>query len=339
MPPRTKAPTARATDEIDLAISGLRQERAEQGGARRRSGVVPISDQVREVSRGTAEAYEALRRQMEEAVSTGRMVVEIDTRLIDDTSWRDRDDRGFADDAFLALRQSIAANGQITPAALRQGKDGRYEIVFGHRRVHACRALGRPVRAVIVTLDEQGLVAQMLIENAQRIDLSPLEKARHYRRLLKAGLFQRTELAALLGVTPQQVSNVAALADIPENVLEMLGDPRDLSIGVGKQLLAVLQRHGGSLSEADAEAMRALKGNATTRARHLIRLLGNGAQPTAGDKDGTLIRDRQGRRYGRLSRSGSQLVFRFQPGLDERVIRRLAARIPSLYAEVAEDEE
>lgn len=333
MPPRSET-----ADEIDAAISGLRRERAEQGAARRRSGVVPISDQVREVSRATGEAYEALRLEMEEAIAGGRMILEVDTGLIDETEWRDRDDRGFADESFLALRQSIAANGQLTPVALRKGKPGRYEVAYGHRRVHACRALGRPVRAVLIDLDERGLVGRMLIENAQRADLSPLERAQHYRRLLRAGLFQRAELAELLGVTPQQVSNVAALAEIPPEVLALLGDPRELSIGVGKQVLSAVQRTGTALSRDVADRVRAAQGNAVTKARLLVRLLQAGdssRQDT--DTDNLLIRDRQGRRYGRLSRSGSQLVLRFQPGLDESVIRRLATRIPELYATLADE--
>ena len=319
--------------ELDAAILGLRAERAPQP-TRHRPGVVPISDQVREVARATGEAYERLKAEMETAAAAGRLVEAVEPERIDDSAWRDRGDLDPAEASFAGLVASIEAEGQLAPVTLRPKPGegpGRYEVVFGHRRVAACRRLRRSVLAVVLALDDRALVARMLIENARRQDLAPIEKARHYRRLLASGLFERQGLAELLGVTPQQVSNVAALARLPEPLLERLGDPRSLSIGAGKRLLAAIERHGLKRVQEAAGDL----GDAEDPVKRTARLLRRLAAPESRLADGTVVKDRLGRRYGRLGRSGAQVVLRFQPGLDERVIEALARRLPDLYAEIA----
>jgi ParB family chromosome partitioning protein len=334
------AASNRASDELDAAILGLRQQRAAGGGPprpARRAPLVPISAEVARVGEHTADAYARLKAEMEAAVAAGRMVAEIDPARIIDSAWRDRGDAAFADEAFLRLCQSLREQGQLNPVGLRRlpPQDGRerFEIVFGHRRVRAARVAGLPVRAVLLDSDDRALVARMLVENAIRTDLSPFEKAQHYRRLLTQGLFSRTELAELLGVSPQEISNVAALAELPAAVVSLLGDPRQLGINAGQRLLAAV-RGLERIPEAIARRVEALPEDARLRAARLTQWLAE--TPGEGEGPGFVIRDRQGRRYGRLSRSGRQLLIRFQPGLDEVVIQRLAQRIPQLYAELAD---
>jgi ParB family chromosome partitioning protein len=330
----------RAPDDLDAAILGLRQQRAASGTEPRpprRAALVPISAEVARVGEHTADAYARLKAEMEEAVASGRMVAEIDPGRIVDSVWRDRGEAAFADEAFLRLCQSMREQGQLNPVGLRRlpqpGGPDRYEIVFGHRRVRAARVAGLPVRAVVLDSDDRALVARMLVENAVRTDLSPFEKAQHYRRLLDEGLFSRAELAELLGVSPQAISNVAALAELPPAVLRLLGDPRQLGINAGQRLLAAV-RDLDRLPAAIERRVEALPEDARLRAARLTQWLAEA--PGQGEGTGFVIRDRQGRRYGRLSRSGRQLLIRFQPGLDEAVIQRLAERIPELYAELAE---
>jgi ParB family chromosome partitioning protein len=116
-------------------------------------------------------------------------VIEVAPAEIADSAHRDRDERAFGDAAFLELVASIRDEGQIAPVALRRLPAGGYETVFGHRRVRACRTLGRKVRAVVLDGDDKALVRRMLVENAVRRDLSPIEKARAWQRLLASGLF------------------------------------------------------------------------------------------------------------------------------------------------------
>lgn len=317
-------------NELDEAIGHLRHSRGEQrerGG--RRSGVVPISEQVLEVGRATADAFLELQQQVETWQRDGSLVVEVLAEKIHDTAWRDRHPLGCADEAFMTLCQSIASEGQIAPVALRPQGDG-FDVVYGHRRVAACRSLGRSVRAVVVDTDVRGLVARMLIENAQRKDLSPIERAAQYRKLIDEGLMEREEIARLLGVTPQQVSNILVLAEIPQDVMGALGDARDISIATGKRLVQALRAHPSGWDGA-LTAARAAKGNATDRANALVASL-EVAVKRAGGVAGRMIRTRDGRRFARLSASGRQIVLRFQPDLDAAALERMIAELPDLYA-------
>ncbi|MEK0083965.1 ParB/RepB/Spo0J family partition protein [Benzoatithermus flavus] len=328
--PRDKA----TLEELDAAIADLGRSAA-QGSPppRPRRGIVPISEQVREVARATGEAYEDLKAEMERAAAEGRLVIEVEPAEITDSAHRDRDERAFGDAAFLELVASIRDEGQIAPVALRRLPQGGYETVFGHRRVRACRTLGRKVRAVVLEGDDKALVRRMLIENAVRRDLSPIEKAKAWQRLLASGLFTRQELGATLQVTPQQISNVVVLAGLPDELLELVGDWRELGINAGRRLLAAFEAAGRRLPPALAERVRAAGGGAAKRAQLLTRgLVAAGREEGEGTSE--LIRARDGRRLARLTRAGGQLVLRFQPDLDEAVVRALVRRLPELLDEL-----
>ena len=320
--------------ELDAAVAGLATSADSPATMRPRRGIVPISEQVRAVAAGTAEAYDQLRAAMEAAVAESRLIVEIDPAQIGETAWRDRDDRSFADQAFLDLVASIESEGQLTPVALRRLAPDAYEVVFGHRRVRACRALGRTVRAILVEDDDRALVRRMIVENAVRRDLSAIEKARAWSRLIATGLVSRQELAALLKVTPQQVSNVTTLSALPDDVLEILGDWRELAINVAKRLAAALaQAPDGAVPPMVAREVRESSRGVTGRAELLIARLANETEASVPGGQ-RIVRDQRGRKLARLGRSGRQLVLRFQPDLDERLVHAIIDQLPDLFERV-----
>jgi len=326
-------------DELDEAILGIRQRRSRTSG--RRGSAVPIGGQVRAVVSSTSEAYEELKKNYDDAVAEGRMVVLVEPSLIDETVLRDRDDASFGDEAFARLQADIAANGQLTPVALRVSSAGadRYDVIFGHRRVRACRALGKQVRAIILEADDRHLLHMMLVENAIREDISPLEKARHYRKILDEGVVDRQGLADLLRVSPQQVSNISVLAEIPSEHLQILGDWRRLSIATGKALLSALRKANFQIPSALQERVLSISGDANRRAQALMRGLTEPSKTAAETDSNFLIRDKRGRRYGLLTRSGKQWIIRFQPGLDDDAIRRIASKVPELYDDMSDGRE
>ena len=87
------------------------------------------------------------------------------------------------------------------------------------------------------------------------------------------------------------------------------------------------------LDEALGKA-RSRSGDANSRARLLIAETDRIAKAVDIDQS-MVVSDAHGRRYARLTRSGSQLVLRFQPGLDPDVLQELARRVPELYEEIA----
>jgi hypothetical protein len=100
------------------------------------------------------------------------------------------------------------------------------------------------------------------------------------------------------------------------------------------RLVAALEKAQGGPPADLLEKLRRRAGDANSRARFLIAETDRAAQAIAIEHS-IVISDEHGRRYARLTKSGSQLVLRFQPGLDPDVLRDLAQRIPGLYEDLA----
>jgi ParB family chromosome partitioning protein len=117
-------------------------------------------------------------------------------------------------------------------------------------------------------------------------------------------------------------------------VLVALGDARTLSLNVGMRLAAAMEKAMVGPPVEVLSKVRSRAGDANSRARLLIAETDRAAKAVDIDQS-VVISDAHGRRYARLTKSGSQLVLRFQPGLDPDVLRALAQRIPELYEEIA----
>ena len=91
------------------------------------------------------------------------------------------------DEKMDDLVESIRANGILTPVLVRPARRGRYELISGHRRVHAAQRVGlRTVPAVIRDLDDDAATIFMVDANLQREELLPSEKAFAYKMKLDA---------------------------------------------------------------------------------------------------------------------------------------------------------
>ncbi len=156
---------------------------ADKGGAK---------PQVRTMPRGAVGALQSsLSRLQENAVQ------EIDPALIDDAGFEDR--LGIDSQAQAQLKESLKAYGQQVPVLLRPhpSQPGRYEIVYGRRRLMALKELGQPVKAMVRHLDDHALVMAQGQENTSRQDLSFIEKASFAAQLQAAGYERQTIAAAL----------------------------------------------------------------------------------------------------------------------------------------------
>ena len=143
-----------------------------------------------------AESAHALRERLE----AGEVVIEIDPQSIVPSFIRDRLAE-FPTNDVSDLEVSIAESGQQVPILVRPSPqiDGQYQVAYGHRRVEACRRLGRPVKAIVRRLTDQELVTAQGKENLEREDLSFIERAIFAARLEDRG-FDRSVLMAALGV-------------------------------------------------------------------------------------------------------------------------------------------
>lgn len=159
-----------------------------------------------------------------------------------------RTDYGQADGSLAELVASIKEQGMLHPPLLRAADDSRwrYYIVAGHRRIAAAKHLGM-VDLPCFCLDHKSpdvaaredLVLAM-VENLQRKDLSPIEQAQGFQRLLDTGLTQ-VEVARLAHVSQPVVCNTLALLKLPESVQRDMAEGK-LGRSSGEELLPLVRR-------------------------------------------------------------------------------------------------
>ena len=143
------------------------------------------------------------------------------------------------DEAALAeLVASIEASGLLQPVVVRS-RNGAYELIAGERRWRAVQQLGWPtVPAVVKEADDQTLLTLALIENLQRNDLSPIDEAQGYQRLIDQFKLPQAEVARMVGRNRSTVTNLLRLLRLPESVRSMVHEGR-LSEGHARALLAL----------------------------------------------------------------------------------------------------
>lgn len=150
--------------------------------------------------------------------------LELDTSLIDASPFPDRlPDDGDRD--FESFKKLIADEGQKIPIQVRKNPaaEGRYQIVYGHRRWRACIDLGIKVKAIQVDLSDSELVVAQGIENAARQDLSWIERALFAWRMDEAGIKARDIRAALAVDDPELARLRAVCRALPVDVISAIG--------------------------------------------------------------------------------------------------------------------
>lgn len=234
-------------------------------------------------------------QEIEKALSAGDRVVEIDPAVIDPSPIADRLPAGAEADA--GLRESIAQHGQRVPVLLRRNpaaKD-RYLTVYGHRRVAATRALGLKARAIVVDIgDEDAFVAQG-VENAERKDLSFIERALFARRLSDAGFAAKTVSIALATARPNVVTMVSLSRRLPDDLVAAIGPSPTLGRRRWEALAARLDAAGAGAERRWRKATAAAEFVALDPDRRLAAVLAALAAPTATPaKVRAVYRDEQG---------------------------------------------
>lgn len=152
-----------------------------------------------------------------------RAIIEVAPEMIDDAGIEDRLDDDPA--GIEALMASIREYGQQVPVLLRHSPqaEGRYDIVFGRRRVAALRQLNMPVKAMVRSLNDRELVVAQGQENSARKDLSFIEKANFARQMVAAG-YDRKLVCDALSIDKTVISRMLT-------VIEALPDPLIKAIG------------------------------------------------------------------------------------------------------------
>lgn len=144
----------------------------------------------------------------------------------------------FDDEELAALTESIRKDGVIMPILIRPIGDG-YELIAGERRWRASKAANlRDIPAVVRDVDDLQALELAIVENVQRDDLTSVESARAYRRLMDEFNYTQQQVAQSIGVSRVQVSNLIRLLNLPESIQKML-ETREIFMGQARPLVGV----------------------------------------------------------------------------------------------------
>ena len=151
---------------------------------------------------------------------------------------RDQPRKRFDQEALEELAQSIKEYGLIQPIVVSK-KDGYYSIVAGERRWRASKIAGLTEIPAIIREDNERINSEIsLIENMQREDLNPYEKALGVRTLIDNYGLSQEEVAKKLGKGRSTIANIVRILNLEPRVLEMAKEGK-LTEGHCKALLAI----------------------------------------------------------------------------------------------------
>ncbi|ENH95975.1 stage 0 sporulation protein J [Gracilibacillus halophilus YIM-C55.5] len=144
----------------------------------------------------------------------------------------------FEADAIEELKESIEQHGILQPLIVRKSIRG-YEIVIGERRYRAAKEAGLDTIPVIVKeLSDDEMMELALLENIQREDLTPIEEAQAYNRLIHELGVTQDQLSKRLGKSRSHIANLVRLLTLPEKVIAQINHGA-ISMGHGRALLGL----------------------------------------------------------------------------------------------------
>ncbi len=143
----------------------------------------------------------------------------------------------FSETYLQELSESIKRNGIMQPLVVRPVKNSQYEIIAGERRWRAAKLAGLlEVPVIVRDVEDRQALELALIENIQRQDLTPLEEAAGYQRLIDEFAHTQEELSGIVGKSRSHIANLLRMLSMPDNLKQLLNDG-SLSMGHARALM------------------------------------------------------------------------------------------------------
>ena len=134
----------------------------------------------------------------------------------------------FVQESLDELAASVREHGVLQPVLVRPLGPNRFQLIAGERRWRATRAAGLPtIPALIEEMDDEAALEIAIIENLQREDLSPLDEAVMYDRMIRERGYSVRRLAQKLGKDKGYLENRLRLADAPPEIQELVSLRKD----------------------------------------------------------------------------------------------------------------
>ncbi|MDW0114343.1 MULTISPECIES: ParB/RepB/Spo0J family partition protein [Sporosarcina] len=147
----------------------------------------------------------------------------------------------FDENAIQELSESIKEHGVLQPIIVRK-VGTMFEIVVGERRFRAAKLAGQlEIPAVVRQLTDEESMEMAILENLQREDLTPIEEAEAYQKLMDNLNVTQEQLAFRLGKSRPHIANHIRLLSLPDKVRKMIMEGK-LSMGHGRTLLGLRKK-------------------------------------------------------------------------------------------------
>lgn len=207
--------------------------------------------------RGLGRGFEALLPQTFDKTAVlepGEKIQRLTLKQLQANQYQPR--KHFDETALAELAGSIKRYGIVQPLVVSPLGGGKYAIVAGERRFRAAKLAGLDeVPAIVRTTKELEQLEIAIIENVQRVDLSPLEQAASIERLHRDFSIPYDDIGRRLGKAPSTVNNIVRLLSLPAEASQALSE--------------------GKISEGHARAILALKGQPDKQAALLTAIIKN----------------------------------------------------------------
>ncbi|MCR5162694.1 MAG: ParB/RepB/Spo0J family partition protein [Thermoguttaceae bacterium] len=184
------------------------------------------------------EDEESITSRVTEAENTDDVnrIYNISVSLVDSNPWQPRE--VFQSKEINELAESIDTHGLLQPIVVRESR-GRYQLIAGERRFRAALKLGwTQVPSTIIDATDREMAELALVENLQRKDLNPIEKATSFENYLQANHCKQEVLAKRLNIDRSTIANLQRLLTLPSEVQQMVVDEK-LTQGHARALLTL----------------------------------------------------------------------------------------------------
>ena len=150
-------------------------------------------------------------------IENEEMVRLVDINKIESGKYQPR--KNFEHDKIRELADSISNSGLLQPIIVTSEIDGKYRIVAGERRWRASKMAGlNDIPVIIKNLNDKEILEIALVENIQREELSAIEEAQGFERLINEFGYTQEKLAEILGKSRSHVANLVRLNQLPESI-------------------------------------------------------------------------------------------------------------------------
>jgi ParB family chromosome partitioning protein len=294
----------------------------------RTGAIAAMGSSLQEMSDGV-KAAERLQQQL----AAGEAVIDIETSLIGGSRIADRIPAD-VDKDFDALVASMDENGQQVPILVRPDPDkpGRYQIAYGRRRLRAAERLGKPVKAIVRTLNDQELVIAQGRENLDRSGLSFVEKAFFAKHLEDAG-YERQTIIAALSTDKADLSRYIAVARRIPNALVLRIGPAPKAGRARWLAMAEKLENGKHSVEIDRilTELTASGADSDSKFQAVWKIVDKSPKQRALRQGEWLTPD--GRRAGQVEKRGAKTVLIFNEKIVPEFAAFVSARLDALYRE------